>query len=159
RHPHRLASGTPGQRCAKNGEIVCFRPTRGEENLAGVGPDGRGHLTTCLIKPGPSSASGMVRARWVTEHLLAQVREHGVPRFRADRRRGGVVEVNGWLHGVNLRGDPPSLHALPFELDYVVHDHRLEGKEGLAVPPSDKRSIVSILRFNQRVEILTGRED
>ena len=57
------------------------------------------------------------------------------------------------------RDDNRGLHTLHPKCQNVLDLQRLVGKEGLTIAPADKRSVVSILRLDQRVEVLASRKD
>src|SRR3954453_12245777 len=57
-----------------------------------------------------------------------------------------------------VRLPEPELDAADAQLHYVIHFHGFVGEERLAIPLSDERAIVGVLRFHQGVEVLAGRK-
>src|SRR5439155_13467553 len=79
---------------------------RGEDHLVGLGAHGVRHLAPGLLEPSPRGAAEPVGAGWVAEGLGGEVGQHRLQDLRADRGRGGVVEVHGGSgHDGKIPGD------------------------------------------------------
>ena len=79
-------------------ERVGFRAARGENHVAGLGPDRRGEALPRLFKDKPGGAAlGVDRGR--VPHDL-HGRSHGVARLRTQRRGCIPVQIGPLRHGV-----------------------------------------------------------
>ena len=80
-------------------EVVRLGAAGREDDLARLGVEARGDPLVGLVERGPGLPTEGVRRRRVAE-LLGQERQHRVERLAAERRRGGVIEVD--RHGSRL---------------------------------------------------------
>src|SRR5688500_11994019 len=50
-------------------------------------------------------------------------------------------------------------HRVHIQRQDIVHEHGLVRKEWLAMGPADQRTVMATLGLDERVQVLTGRED
>src|SRR5205085_4519901 len=74
-------------------QVVGFRAAGREHDLAGVRVEGVSETLVRLVECGPRSTAVPMRRRWVAERL-AEIRQHRLENLVANRRRGGMIEVD-----------------------------------------------------------------
>ncbi len=76
------------------GQVVRLGATGGEDDVARPAAEDAGHRLTGLVDSLAGATTRRVDARRVPP-VLAKVREHGIEHLVSQRRRRGVIEVDG----------------------------------------------------------------
>ena len=95
---HQRSAAAPGDRMprsAKHRQVVRFGPPTGKEDVGRRDAQSRGRRSPCPLQAVTGPAAPGVAARRVPEVLRVALRHRG-DHFGADRRGGGVVEVDGF---------------------------------------------------------------
>src|SRR5205823_4466599 len=80
-------------RQSKHRQIARLSPTTRKNYFVRLDVEKRGNLVSSIVNRRTRLASGGVNARWISE-MPAQVRQHRVARFVAERSSRVVIEIN-----------------------------------------------------------------